>query len=63
LAARFSILDKEQDAGDFRRLVKTNRDLIRQDDLRKLASLVWENGGDDIVRFVQLAVSDQAFTI
>jgi hypothetical protein len=37
--------------------------LIRQDDLRKLASLVWEQGGEDIVRFVQLAVSDQALPI
>jgi hypothetical protein len=52
---------KEYDAGDFRELVKANRDRIREADLRRLASLVWENGAEDICRFVQLALADQPF--
>jgi hypothetical protein len=52
---------KEYDAGDFRRLVKANRDRIRQADLRRLAGLVWEKGAEDICRFVQLALAEQPF--
>ena len=54
---------KEQDAVDFRRLVRTNRDRIRTHDLRRLAALVWERGADDIARFVQIALSDEPFPI
>jgi hypothetical protein len=53
--------DKGQDAIDFRRLVKANRDCIREVDLRRLAGLVWEGGADEIVRFVQLALAEQPF--
>jgi len=53
--------DKEQDAVDFRRLVKANRDRIREADLRRLADLVWEKGAEDICRFVQLALAEQPF--
>ncbi len=55
--------DKEQDAVDFRRLVTANRESIRENDLRLLAGLIHENGGDAIVRFVQIALSDQPFPI
>jgi hypothetical protein len=55
--------DKGQDAIDFRRLVKANYNHIREVDLRRLAALVWENGAEDIVRFVQLAMSEQPFPI
>lgn len=54
---------KEQDAVDFRRLVRANRDRIRHDDLRRLAALIWENGADEIERFVQIALSDEAFPV
>jgi hypothetical protein len=54
---------KEQDMADFRRLVRANRDRIRQDELRRLAELVWEEGADEIERFVQIALSDEAFPI
>jgi hypothetical protein len=54
---------KEYDAGDFRRLTKANRDRIREDDLRRLAGLVWEKGADEIGRFVEIALSDQPFPI
>jgi hypothetical protein len=54
---------KEQDAVDFRRVASANRDRIRQDDLRRLAGLVWEGGADEIGRFVQIALSDEPFPI
>jgi hypothetical protein len=54
---------KEYDAGDFRRLVKANRARIREDDLRRLAGLVWEGGADEIVSFVAIALSDKPFPI
>jgi hypothetical protein len=55
--------DKEYDAGDFRRLVRANHDRLNRDDLRRLAGLVWEDGADDIERFVKIAVSDEPFPI
>jgi hypothetical protein len=54
---------REQDAVDFRRLIRANRDRVRVDDLRRLAGLVWERGADEIERFVQIAVSDEPFPI
>jgi hypothetical protein len=54
---------KEFDAGDFRRLARANGDHIREDDLRRLASLVWEGGADEIGRFIEIAFSDQPFPI
>jgi hypothetical protein len=52
---------KEQDAVDFRRLVRANRDRIRRDDLHRLAGLVWEGGAGDIDRFIEIALSDEPF--
>jgi len=54
---------KEYDAGDFRRLVRTNRDRIQATELRRLAGLVWEGGADEIERFIQIALSDEPFPI
>jgi hypothetical protein len=54
-------VDKEQDKGDLRGLVKANRDGLREEDLRRLASLVWENGADEIRRFIELALADRPF--
>jgi hypothetical protein len=54
-------VDKAYDAATFRFLVKANRDRIREADLRRLAGLVWENGADEILRFIELALSDQPF--
>ena len=54
---------KEQDAVDFRRLARANRDRIRTDDLRRLAGLVWEGGADEVVRFIEIALSDEPFPI
>jgi hypothetical protein len=54
---------KEQDAVDFRRLARANRDRIRIDHLRRLAGLVWEGGADEIERFIEIAISDRPFPI
>jgi hypothetical protein len=54
---------KEYDAGDFRGLVRANRDRIRSGDLNRLAALIWEGGAEDIERFVQVALTDQPFPI
>lgn len=54
---------KEQDAVDFRRLARANRDHLSSGDLRRLAGLVWEGGADEIERFVQIALSDEPFPI
>ncbi len=53
---------KEYDAGDLRRLIKTNHAQIDQSVLQKLAGQVWEQGAEDIQRFVQRALDDQPFT-
>jgi hypothetical protein len=54
---------KEYDAGDFRRLVRADRDRLRMDDLRRLGGLIREGGADEIERFVELALSNQPFPI
>lgn len=54
---------KEYDGGDFRRLVLANEDTLGVPELRRLAALVWEDGADDIERFVAIAVSGQPFPI
>jgi hypothetical protein len=54
---------KEYDAGDFRRLVRANRDRIRRADLHRLAGLVWEGGAEEIDRFIEVALSDKPFAI
>lgn len=54
---------KEQDAVDFRRMVRANHERIAQDDLRRLADEVWEGGGAEIERFVAIALSDQPFPV
>ncbi|MGD9635336.1 MAG: hypothetical protein AB7G28_01025 [Pirellulales bacterium] len=54
---------KEQDAVDFRRLARANREQVRLPDLRRLAELVWEGGAAEIERFVEIALSDEPFPI
>jgi hypothetical protein len=54
---------KEQDAVDFRRVARANHQLIRTDDLNRLAELVWEGGANDIDRFIEIALSDKPFPI
>jgi hypothetical protein len=56
-------ITKDYNAADFRRLVRANHDRIRPDDLHCLAALVWENGTQEIDRFVEIALTDEAFGI
>jgi hypothetical protein len=51
------------DASDFRRLIKANQAAIDRAILVSLAEEVWEGGGDEIERFVGLALSDKPFSI
>ena len=54
---------KEQDAVDFRRLARANHERLDTAALRRLAALVWENGAEEIGRFIEIALSDEAFRI
>jgi hypothetical protein len=54
---------KEQDAVDFRRLVRANYGQLKRADLRRLAELIWEGGADEIEQFVETAVTDTPFPI
>lgn len=54
---------KEIDCADFRRITRPNRDRIDIPSLRQLAEELWVGGGDDIVRFLDIAVSEEPFPI
>lgn len=53
---------KEQDAVDFRRMVRASSDIDRHS-LRLLADEVWEGGADEVERFLEIAVSDEPFPV
>lgn len=57
-----SLDKKEFDAGDLRRLIKTNHDSIDMNLLSELAAEVWEGGSDEIQRFLQQALDDEPFS-
>ena len=50
---------KEQDAVDFRRIVRANHNAIDLDQLVELGNQVWEGGGAEILRFVDLTLAAQ----
>lgn len=54
---------KEQDAVDFRRIVRANHERAREELLRELADQIWEKGGDDIMRFIDLTLKDKPLPI
>ena len=54
---------REQDAVDFRRMVRANHQRIRHDVLRRLADEVWDGAGQDIERFLKIALSNEPFPI
>jgi len=56
-------MKKEYDSADFRRMVRANHDRIDTSALNRLAALVWENGAEEIKRFIQIALSDEPFPI
>ncbi|HJQ79200.1 MAG TPA: hypothetical protein VJ828_04560 [Lacipirellulaceae bacterium] len=71
IASRYAIMRsanadrayRDQNDADFRRLAKANRGNIKEVDLHRLASLVWEGGANEIARFIEIAVSDGPFPI
>ena len=58
-----SLEKKEQDAVDFRRMVKANFENIKRAALRQLADEVWEGGADEIERFLDIAMSNRPFAL
>jgi hypothetical protein len=64
LISRFRDRDKkEYDAGDFRRIARANYHAVRREDLRRLGDLVWEGGGTELERFLEIAQRDEAFPV
>ena len=58
-----SMAKKAHDAGDFRHIVQANRKLIDIPSLRRLADEVWAGAADEIVRFLDIAVSERPFEL
>lgn len=54
---------KKYDAADFCSLVEANYEKINREDLRRLADLIYEGGGDEIERLVESAQKGEPFTI
>jgi hypothetical protein len=54
---------KEYDAGDFRRIARTNYDRVRREMLRRLGDLVWNGGGAELEEFFEIAQRDEAFPV
>ncbi|WP_182867580.1 hypothetical protein [Stieleria mannarensis] len=54
---------KTQDSADFRKMVKYRGDGIDRQLLEQLGNLVWENGGQEILSFVDLAMTDKQFPL
>ncbi|MCX7420794.1 MAG: hypothetical protein NT013_14805 [Planctomycetia bacterium] len=54
---------KEQDAVDFRRMVRANFEFINRESLRHLAGQVWQEGADEIERFLDIAMSNKPFAL
>ena len=44
-------------------MVRANYDQIQLADLRRLADEIWEDGGEEIERFLEIAVSDKPFPV
>ncbi len=54
---------KEQDVADFRRVVNANHESIDHNILLALGNEVWEKGGSELVRFVQLCLDNQPLPV
>ena len=50
---------KAYDAGDFRKIVKANHHLVNRDLLHALGNQIWEKGGDEVLTFIELTLTDQ----
>lgn len=54
---------KGYDASDFRRIVKANHEAIDRNKLHGLADEVYPGGGDEILTFLDLAMTDEPFPL
>jgi len=52
---------KNQDAVDFRSIIKSNFEHIDQEVVRELGDQVWDGGGAEVLEFIALARQDQPF--
>ena len=62
LVSPFRHVDKrDYDSGDIRRIMKANANKIDREVLSGLASQVWEGGGEEIKKYLELALEDKPF--
>lgn len=54
---------KEYDAADFRRMARANYADVDRKRLRRLGELVWEGGGEELERFLEIAPKDEPFPL
>ncbi|MFV1968542.1 MAG: hypothetical protein ACC628_24225 [Pirellulaceae bacterium] len=54
---------KEYDAGDFRRIARANHGRVNRAHLRRLGDLVWQGGGEELERFLDIAPRDEPFPV
>jgi hypothetical protein len=54
---------KQQDSVDFRRIARANFDCVNREQLRRLGDLVWEGGGEELERFLDIAPQDKQFPV
>ena len=58
-----SIEKKAYDAGDLRRIIRANHDRIDRDVIRELGNQVWDQGGEELLTFLDLAMEDKPFPV
>lgn len=54
---------KEQDAVDFRRIIRANHQRLDRAVLEELGEQVWDQGGEEILRFIELTLGDQPLPV
>ena len=54
---------KEQDASDLRRIILANHLELDLPAIQSLAGQVWEDGSDEILRFIDCALNEQPFPV
>ena len=54
-----SLDKKEQDAVDFRRMVRANHQQIDRASLSQLGVQVWERGGEEVLEYVELTLANK----
>ena len=56
-----SLEKKTYDAGDIRRIIRANHPQINREILKQLGNQVWEQGGEEVLSYIELALNDQPF--